>query len=105
MKRISLVVLVGLNAACAQVQSPRALAQPYKTAHIEQVGAQCKAAIVQAEAFNDRTVERHGLGMVLSSVLGPLGLPINWVRQRLHDEEKLALGSHLQSQCRQNSVR
>ena len=89
------IVLVG----CAHVDDPKSLAKNFVGADVEQVGAQCKAAIAKAEGFDDRTVERHGVGLVISTAMGPLGWVLNLARGRQHQNDKQAVALNLKKNC------
>jgi hypothetical protein len=92
---MAVLVLVG----CAHVEDPKALAKTFAGADVEQVGAHCKAAIAKAESFDDRTLERHGVGLVISTVMGPLGWVVNLARGLEHQKSKQAVAENFKKNC------
>lgn len=92
---LMVVVLVG----CAHVDDPKVLAKTFAGADVERVGAQCKAAIAKAESYDDKTVERHGVGFVISTAMGPLGWLLNLARGRQHQNDKQAVALNLKKNC------
>jgi hypothetical protein len=99
MRSTILLMVVLVLVGCAHVDDPKVLAKNHAGADIEQVGAQCKAAIAKAESFDDRTVERHGLGIVISTVMGPLGWVVNLARSQEHQKGKQAVAENLKKNC------
>jgi len=99
MRSTILLIMLVLAAGCAHVDDPKALAKNFAGADAEQVGAQCKAAVTKAENFDDRTVERHGVGLVISSVMGPLGWVFNLARGQEHQKGKQAVAENLKKNC------
>jgi hypothetical protein len=99
MRSTILLMVVLVLAGCAHVDDPKSLAKTFAGADVEQVGAQCKAAVTKAENFDDRTLERHGLGLVISTVMGTLGWVLNLARGRQHQNDKQAVALNLKKNC------
>jgi len=99
MRSTILLFVVVLVVGCAHVDDPKALAKNFAGADTEQLGAHCKAAIAKAETFDERTLERHVVGVVISTVLGPLGWVVNFARGQEHQKDKQAVALNLKKNC------
>lgn len=95
-----LVILVAALAGCAQKEHPHQAAARIKNNQAHMAGAQCLHSIRQAETYDDKTLERRGVGVLLSSLLGPLSWPINKLREDEHDKQKQAVVAKLESDCK-----
>lgn len=84
---------------CAHLDDPRALANNFAGTNTDQLGMKCKAAIDKAANFDERTVERHGIGLVISSVLGPVGWAFNIARGHQYQNEKKSVAQNLKDNC------
>lgn len=104
MRVFFLITLAILFSACAQKEHPHQAAARIKAAYGHTLGAQCLHFVRQAEKFDDKLIERRGLGMILGSVLGPLSWPINKMREDQHTDEQQAIVAKLESECKSAPV-
>lgn len=93
------LLVVWVLAGCASAPHPRLTVEAM---HIEDTWRHtpgCQQSIKQADAFDDKRLERTAQRIGLSAILGPLSWPIHWWRDKQHAQQRDAVVSLAKRSC------
>jgi len=96
---VLLAMAVGL-VGCASGKSPEEVLLEIEANETSHKGATaCQKAKKAAREFNDEKVSRLLTRIGLSSLLGPLSLPINWGRNKTHQDKRDVVIAQMHKNC------